>query len=86
MLVLASKAAQHLYFDENIFNSQLAFGKAFSWEGEACSAGIRALKGATGGKKQTVQMMLNKFLGKWEEGLLSGNTSLYLLCERFLAL
>lgn len=30
LLVFASKAAQHLYFDENIFNSQLAFGKPFS--------------------------------------------------------
>lgn len=39
-LVLASKAAQHLYLDENIFNSQLAFGKPFSSEGEDCSAWI----------------------------------------------
>lgn len=28
--VLASKGSQHLYFDEDIFNSQLAFGKPCS--------------------------------------------------------
>lgn len=51
LLVPASKAAQRLYSDVNVFNSQLAFGNSFSWEGDACSAWIWALNGPPGGKK-----------------------------------
>lgn len=51
LLVSASKAAQRLYPDVNVFNSQLAFGKSFSWDRDVCSAWIRALNGPTGGKK-----------------------------------